>query len=342
MRFTILLPHYKTGKMTAVALYHLLNIKNKEHEMDIVVIDNNTGDGSIDYLSAFMEHITVVEYPKELMQSHGIAFNHVIPHIKTEYFITMESDSFPTMENWLGYYAFLAENKYDVAGSLLSLSGGHFMHPCGAMYKKSNWLEAEHYCRSVNYDYYPAALEEDGHRYHLMVKKGLSVPQGYSIEEKERYKPITGVFHNGMGARNESINTFSARTIQTEPQYILLNGKQDTIKRVGYEPGQWFCYWHIAMGKKMYYIPTYTKWMANRVGQQQEFTMMENGFKHLWGMTSYHKAAIAGLEDIIDFKARQVEDLYNALPEQYKIPAENSGDNQNPAYENESIKTVPE
>jgi len=52
MKFTILLPHYKTGKMTAYTIAQFLKHKGK-HDIEILVVDNNAGDGSIEYLSPF-------------------------------------------------------------------------------------------------------------------------------------------------------------------------------------------------------------------------------------------------------------------------------------------------
>ena len=42
MKITALIPHYKTGKMTAYSIAKLLEHKG-EHDLKIVVIDKHTG-----------------------------------------------------------------------------------------------------------------------------------------------------------------------------------------------------------------------------------------------------------------------------------------------------------
>lgn len=334
MKFTILLPHYKTGKMTTYAVSQLLRLKGK-HDVEIIIIDNSYPDDSIKLVSEKVNStsVTVVSNPPGRMQSHGIAFDLAMPLVTTDYFITVESDSFPTKDNWLNYYEQLILNAFDSAGSILTLSGGIFMHPAGALYKKSVWQQAKAYCDAIEYTYFPNMGMKDTFPCHLMIRndvveKVLDNPWGYGItlhtsylglltsemlKKSEDYKPVTGPFHNGMGSNQESYFTYAQRNIQSEPSNILLNDKEKVIYRMGYEPGQWFCYYQLAMKKKLFSIPTQVEWMPDRVNQQQEFTLMENGFKHIWGVSAYHKSDHPERKDIIDRKAQIVEELYNSL-----------------------------
>jgi len=332
MKFTLLMPHYKTGKVTAHCVSKLLKFKGK-HEIDIVVIDNS-GDESIKYVDPFLKDITIIEYPKDKLQSHGIAFDYVLPHIKTDYFITLESDSFPTMENWLDYYEVLALGGFDCAGSLLQLSGGEYIHPCGAMYSLKVWKEAKAYCDEIEYAYFPNAAIKQGFQCHLMVhnrvlnnffefgERMVDMPKGYNKDERlEYYRPTVAPFHNGMGRIQESIISYGQRNIHQDSQYVLLDNDQDLIYRIGYEPGQWFTYWMLATKKQIYPIPTHIKWLENRVGQQQEYTMMENGFKHIWAGSSFMGMKDTEMNDVYEFKKKQVEELYDSLPQNEKIPS---------------------
>lgn len=335
MEFTIIIPHWKTGKMTAYTLYQLLKYKGN-HKIDIVVVDNNAGDGSLEYLLPFLNEITIVEYPKEKLQSHGIAFDYVLPHIKTERFITIESDSFPTKADWLNYYELLAIAGFDCAGSLLKLSGGTYIHPAGAVYKKSVWQECKNFCDSLPYAYFPNMSMKEGFACHLMVHDSIfddfeknpedyiELADGYkpytpikAIERLEYYKPVCGPFHHGIGSREESKHTYGSRTIETDSAN-LLNISRKIINRIGYEPGQMFCYWQAAMGKKIFEIPTEVKWIDGKVGQQQEYTIMENGFKHCWGVSAYHGTNLADSE-VARIKQAIPEQLYESLPNEYKI-----------------------
>ena len=281
MKITLMFCHYKTGKMSAYTVSQLL--KNKgHHDISIVVINNNSGDGTEEYLSPFLNSITIVDYPKDQLQSHGIGFDYAIKsgYVKTDWFITIESDSFPTQENWLDYYENLINEGYECAGSVLKLSGGTYLHPCGALYNKKIWQQAKQYCNEVQYAYFPNMSTKEGFDCHLMiykdsVEKVIKSPYDY-IELAENYKgldrqkilarmmyysPVVAPFHNGMGKENESIKTYGDRNIESEVPNILLADKPKLIHRIGYEPGQWFTYWQLAMGKKLYHIPTDVKWL---------------------------------------------------------------------------------
>lgn len=337
MKFTILIPHYKTGMMSAYSIAQLLKYKGN-HELDILVIDNNAGDGSAEYLMPFMKDITIVEYPKDRLQSHGIAFDYVLPEIKTEYFITMESDSFP-IGGYLDYYEDLAKGGVDAAGSRLQLSGGNYLHPCGAIYKTKVWREAKGYCDNTRYNYYPNMSMRDDFPLHLMVHKSLmkdfeNNPMDYvelsseyktntlKIMEEKRlhYLPATGPFHNGMGCRQESVKTYGQRTIETEAASVLLNDKcMKLIGRAGYEPGQWLSAWLIAMNKKVIYIPTNTKWLPGKENQQQEYSLNEAGIKHIWAVSAYHEYTPDNEKEIALLKQSIPQHLYNSLPIHQKI-----------------------
>lgn len=335
MQITILVPHWETGKMTAYAVSQLLKFKGS-HDLDIVVIDNHEGDGSTKYLDPFIEHVTIVAYPSNLMQSHGIAFDYVLPHIRTNYFITIESDSFPTKEGWLDYYEDLIHKGYESAGSLLKLSGGSYMHPCGALYKKSNWLEAKKYCDAIPYAYFPNMAPNEGFDCHLMVHnlvldKFLDAPEDYidisnkykpytkelALEKLEWYKPTRGPFHNGMGFTEESVRSYGIRSIGTDAAYTNLNGAKKLIRRIGFEPGQWLSYWQEWAEKRIFYIPTETKWINDKIGYQQEYTIMENGFKHLWGVSAYKD--VDPQNEVAKIKQALPEQLYATLPLHQKI-----------------------
>lgn len=339
MNISILLPHFKTGMMSAYTLSKLFEHKG-EHNIQVIVIDNNYGDGSTEYLLPFVDAIQYVPYPKKLLQSHGIAFDYVLKngHVKNDWFITIESDSFPTKEGWLDYYEGLINSGFDCAGSVLKLSGGTYLHPAGALYKKSVWEEANKYCQIIPYNYYPNMAMKDGFPTHLMVHKDivndvLGEPEDY-IELSESYKPYSAAlaeekrlhyspvcqpFHQGMGSSQEALRSYGLRTIESEAKTIDLIGKQKLIHRMGAEPGQWFSWYHAAMGKKVFHVPTETKWVNGKEGQQQEYTLMENGFKHLWGISAYHGYTPEKEKDIALFKQSIPEQLYQTLPQHLKI-----------------------
>lgn len=322
MVITILIPHFKTVDMTTYTVNQLVKFKGK-HKQKIIVIDNS-GD-----CPSFGTNAKVLRYPQDRMQSHGIAFDFAMPHVTTEYFITIESDSFPTRD-WLDYYENLINEGYDAAGSIMKLSGGIYMHPAGAMYKTSDWLEASQV--KYPYTYFPnvSTKGEPVFAYHLMVHnsfaerfaadpefQGIELHHGYKYFTTEQrlkratdYEPSTGVFHNGMGMAEEWLSTYGKRTAESDASQIGPEDKGGIIHRVGYEPGQWFHYYMVSQGKRIFEIPTEVKWMQGRENQQQEYTLMENGFKHLWGVTAYHDCESPELMDVINFKRKQAQELF--------------------------------
>lgn len=339
MKFSVIIPHYKTGMMTAYSISQFLKYKGK-HDVNIIIVDNNDGDDSIKYLDPFLEDILIVPYPKDRMQSHGIAINFALElgYVDTSYFITAESDSFPVLDNWLDYYEDKIKKGYDCIGSLLLLSGGQFLHPTGALYKKNIWEQAKKYCDNIEYSYLPNIAMKDDFPCHLMVHnrvfddfcknptKYVTLHNSYKnstpleiVNKVIGYEPVCGVFHNGMGQNQESLSSYGHRNVLIEPKDILLKNDEDIIYRMGSEPGQMLCYWQLAMGKKLFYVPTETKWLPNRQNQQQEYTLMENGFKHLWGVSAYNGCTAEDYQDIVKFKENQVQELYNSLPEHQKI-----------------------
>lgn len=306
MKITILLPHYKTREMTAYAVKKFIEHVGN-HDVNLIIIDNGQGVG----LDLIPRHpmVKIVTYPSGILQSHGIAFDYVLktmPEEVAEHFITVESDSFPTRTGWLNYYESHINEGYDLIGAHLDLSGGHFVHPAGTMYKKSNWNQAIDDLGRYGYYYYDSAGPGG---YHLMTKTKLS---GGDMEAKRiYYLPLTeSVFHQGMGFKDDNFKTYGQRTMESEAPYILPRNGAEQYLRVAYEPGQWFAYWHLAAGKKIQYIPVQCVWMPNRVNQQQEYSLMEHGFKHLWGITAYANCDDnPKMMDIINFKRNQAKML---------------------------------
>jgi hypothetical protein len=336
MKFTVLIPHWRTLKMTSFTVAQFLKYKGG-HDIDIIVIDNSYPDESIKGLEPFKDQITILNNTSDKLSSHGIAYDMAMPLVKSELIITAESDSFPTKEGWLDSYEDIIDKGYDCAGSLLRLSGGTYTHPAGALYRKSIWEEAKAYCDIMPYSYFPNMALHLGFPSHLMVHNSilndfLAEPEDY-IELADGYKPYSAYnaeckrlhysstvnpFHNGMGNKQEDINTFGFRTIESEASTILLDGKSKLIKRIGAEPGQWFSWYHAAMNKRVYNIPTDVRWLLGKENQQQERTIMDNGFTHLWGVSAYHGTDLQD-GDVAKIKQSLPEELYNSLPEYQKI-----------------------
>lgn len=328
--------------MSFYAIHQLLKCKGP-HQLDIYVIDNNAGDGTADNLRFFGDKIHIVPYPSDRLQSHGVAYDWIIPYLRTEIFATIESDSFPTKENaeWLDTIFLLEKESYVSGGSQLDLSGGNFVHTAGAFYKKSIWQKCKRYVDEVQYSYFPNIAMKEKFACHLMVHESvmdqfMRAPENlvalapeyqgkdedYFANRLVDYMPIgRGVFHNGIGNTDESYYTYAQRNayIEGERNHILQDNKKPLIWRLGMEPGQFFCYWMLANGMDVYDIPTETVWMPGRESQQQEYTKMENGFTHLWGATAYHDSDLESIADIKALKNRTMEELYQSIPANQRV-----------------------
>lgn len=325
--------------MTAYSISQLLKYKS-DHDLEIIVVDNNIKDESRKYLWPFRGKIRYIVYPEGRLQSHGIAINYALELglVDTEYFLCLENDAFPIGE-FVPYYEAIIKNGYDAAGSILSLSGGRYLHPCGALYRKSVWAECKAYCDAIPYNYYPSLMLRDNFAMHTMIHKSIAdaveeCPEDWmevSSEYKDRpkqtmqrkreyYLPVCCPFHHGAGGLQESIRTYGSRTAESDAPFIVLNGKsKKIIGRAGYEPGEFFHFWMQNAGKKIFEIPTEVKWMAGRENQQQEYTLTESNIRHLWGISSYTERAAEGVEDIYAEKHGLPDKLYNSLPIHQRI-----------------------
>lgn len=323
--------------MSAYTVAQILKFK-ENHEVDLIIVDNNSGDGSIEYLDPFVKEITIVNYPKDKLQSHGIGIDYVLPHIKTDYFLTLESDSYP-VKPFLDYYEQVINGGFDMAASLLTLSGGSYGHPAGSLYKKSIWHECKKYCDEMPYKFFPNMLLREGFKMHTMIHvdyldKVLENPEEWfeltddykpyskemALKKMEHYSPVCGPFHDGRGGRQESVKTFGGRTWESEAPFALYNSRwQKIIGRVGEEPGQALYYWSVAMKKKIFQIPIEIKWLEGKENRQQEYTLNEAGIKHAWGVSAYHGYTPEGDEYVAKIKQELPEKLYNTLPPNQRI-----------------------
>lgn len=342
MKISIIIPHYKNGKMTAYSISQILKYKG-DNELQIIVIDNNCKDGSVGYLKPFMDKIELYNYPPHQIQSHGIAIDFAMEYtfVEGDYILILENDSFPIVENFLDFYKPMIEGDYDISGSFLQLSGGFYIHPNGTLYSKQVYRECLKYVKTIPYRYLPNSCMVDGFENHVMIHDDiweffLQKPSAFvnlpdsckrlSIEDwKEKecyYLPIAkGVFHNGMGGLKETLSTYGQRNLITGTHDVItINGLDKIIPRMGYEPGQFLSYWAMANGKKIAEIGIETKWLPGRENQQQEYTLMESGIKHIWGVSSYMERPAKGVEDIYKEKRKLSDKLYNSLPDNEKIP----------------------
>lgn len=336
-KISVLIPHYKTLKMTAYTVSQFLKFSEGHSDIEIVVIDNSFPDSSIRGLAPFVNKIKIIPNISDKISSHGIAYDMAIEKLDSDWFLTVESDAYPT-RSFYEYYKKIIDDGYDAAVTPLKLSGGLYGHPCGSLYSRKVYDECKNYLSTVPYFYFPNMNKRQGFDYHMMIHnqwldKVLKNPDDFfdlsssylpyskelALKRMEHYKPCCGVFHNGMGNLNEEVLNYGTRGFDTGVIDVIFDEKSKITRRVGYEPGQYFSYWLLSMNKKVFNIPIEVKWMQGRENQQQEFTVNEAGIKHIWGVSSYTERPAEGVEDIFKEKRELPEKLYDTLPQYQKV-----------------------
>lgn len=339
MKITVLIPHFKS-KITAYSISQFLKYKGK-HEVDIIVINNSVGHESIEYLTPFLNDVLVVDNETDKITSHGTAYDLVLSSglVKSDYFLTAESDSFCIKPDWLDYYEKLTQEGYDIIGSTLQLSGGSYIHcGSGAMYSKRLWDEAKVFCDNVPYTYFPNMSRKYGFDCHLMVHNGIlkevldkpddwvNLAAGYiglskeqMLKKAEWYSPVNQPFHFGMGGLEETLSTYGLRCAENDAPTITLEKARKIIHRIGYEPSQFLNFFAVKTNKNIKEIPIRTVWIPDRKNQQQGYTINEAGIKHIWAGSSFIDMKGTDFNDVYEFKKSQIDELYNSLPENKKV-----------------------
>lgn len=106
---TICIPNYKTLDFTRLCLRSIR--KFTKYPYEVIVVDNDSGDESLDYLKS-LSWIRLIEQHggDELTGSYaeGSALDIGLKNCNTEFYIVMHSDTFVNKDNWLteliGYF----------------------------------------------------------------------------------------------------------------------------------------------------------------------------------------------------------------------------------------------
>ena len=93
-------------------------------DTEIVVVDNGSSDGSIDFLRSRRD-VRVMALPSNL--GHGVALDLGVARVRTEYLAVLDVDAFPISDRWLPESIEALARGAQVAGSRLHRN---FIHPC--------------------------------------------------------------------------------------------------------------------------------------------------------------------------------------------------------------------
>ena len=120
---TICIVNYKTEELTRLCLRSIR--KRTKAPYEVIVVDNDSGDGSLEYLRS-LKWIKLIERPGEVKQggswAHGTALDIGLENCRTEFFMAMHSDTFVRRDGWLEELTSLAaDGAACVGGGKLDL-----------------------------------------------------------------------------------------------------------------------------------------------------------------------------------------------------------------------------
>ena len=114
----ILIPHYKTLKMTKLCLA-LLKKNTDLARAELIVIDNGSNDDSSDYLKS-LDWITLITRDKVEGEkgaiAHSNALDLALEKVTTPYFLSIHTDTFVTHPKWLEFLLTQIQSEASLAG----------------------------------------------------------------------------------------------------------------------------------------------------------------------------------------------------------------------------------
>ena len=115
---TILIPNYKTPEMTRLCL-RLLRRHTDLERVQVVVIDNGSGDASLDYLRG-VNWIRLIERPEAAKEKgpemHARALDLALKEVTTPYVLVMHTDTLICNDGWLDFLLGKISGDETVAG----------------------------------------------------------------------------------------------------------------------------------------------------------------------------------------------------------------------------------
>lgn len=315
MKVSVLIPHYRTAKLTAACIWHYKKYPIPvEHEL--IICDNSPDHWSIKAITETELGAGVAVVPgRKGFYSHAEGYHQAYQVATGRWVFTSESDSWPVKDGWFEPYLD-ASYAYDFIGPEMPMGSGLFVHPAGALvnYKvieaALNWQY-----NNKQWVFVPSgavALGTSNKPYHVVCNEaflaGKSLPHDL-IEQIALWNPV-GVWQEQRSFNEDSFDTYNKRTDAN------FTPDREWYNRIAWEPGQHLHYLSKHLGFKILKISTEINWMPGRDGKQAEYSTVFGGFKHLWAGTV---ASVAQLDEpVMALKRRQIEDAYAKLPEKIR------------------------
>ncbi len=315
-KLTIAFAHAFTWRWTSIAVHALRKFPfPMEHE--IIVVNNSPEHPSIKCLTETRlgEGVKIINGDPEL-PSHGQALSLAYEACDSDWFFTSESDALPITASWGAPYIRSADD-FDYIGPYMSLAGGRFIHPCGAMANRKVIEQAKAWrAKYPEWIFINSAAPELGldlKGYHVSCTKEFWSQANLtpSIAERQvREATIwekAGPWQEMLSFTDDSFDSYWMRELPN-----LSSPTKEAYLRVGYEPGQHLSGFAL-QNFKCLKAPFKMEWIPGFHDRQAAYSDVFGVFRHVWCGTSSFSPAIA--PEVRAFKMSQMDMHFLQLPE---------------------------
>ncbi len=197
-KVTLCIVNYKTEELTRLCLRSIRKFTRYPHE--VVVVDNNSGDKSLDYLRS-LSWIRLIERPgvsfKSGSMAQGTALDLGLESCTTQYFLAMHSDTFIHKKGWLEWQVKQMEKSPKI---VCTGSGKLDLKPAFQVFMKRitdykawvrrmktvNPLELDFYIRAICALYDTKTLLEENLTFSMSVEDGMTCAKQMYFELLQR------------------------------------------------------------------------------------------------------------------------------------------------------------
>lgn len=292
-------------------------------ESELIVTDNSPGHPSIKVLTEtpLGDGVKIVQGNPDF-PSHGMGYCKAYDASDGDWIMCTETDAFPTQHAW-GDHWLKESPDYDLIGPLVPQSSGLYLHPAGAMYRRTlieaakNWQEAH-----KQWVFVPGAgamLKTHPKACHVVAHADWLADQlvpGDMQAQINLWKQAGPFQEMRSFDDDDSFETYPHRTgiHNFEPR----NGKL-FYNRIGYESGQWLAYFAERNGYRVLRAPNEMIWMHGHEGRQAAESRVFGSCLHVWGgsVTSCFPQNMAS--DVVAYKKKQQEKYFEMMvPDEVK------------------------
>lgn len=317
-KVSILIPHFKTWRWTAICVWHFRQF-GIPVDSEIILVDNSPGHPSIKAITEtdLCDGIRLLDGDPEFT-SHGNGYDIAARAATGDYFFTAETDSFPTRHGYFDEYVKAVGDDFDLIGPEIPQSSGRYVHPAGALLSAKVYLAAMRWQERMREWFFcpgGAVMMRYSDRPYHVVAHASELPDRvllHSALETEIARWAKVGPYQEMRSFNE--DTFENYGQRTGAETIFDPGRGLHYLKIGYEAGQWLAYFAEAHGFKVMRAPTQIHWMEGHENRQAAGSVVFDGFAHCWCGTVSNLANDIPA-DVRQFKLNQQEHFFAKLPE---------------------------